>query len=151
MVLMGLGQGAYLGKKLVTTSTPRLSGVSPSVVAAGTSPTVTLSGAALGDGVGDQVLLDGMPLSMPPSSWSDTNIQFPWPSTQASGNPWAMGQQVSVGLIVNGQACGSLPVLLQGLSMGGIVKTPGIIAYASGTDKSAKVVAGIADNAGDKS
>ena len=143
MVLMGLGQGAYLGKKLVTTSTPRLSGISPSVVAAGSSPVMTLLGTAMGDGVGDQVLLDGVPLSVPPSIWSDTSIQFPWPSTQASGDPYAMGQQVSVGLIVNGEACSSLPVFLQGPNMGGVVKTPGIIAYASGTDNSAKVVAGI--------
>jgi len=112
------------GKKLVTTSTPRLSGTSPSVVAVGISPTVTLSGAALGDGVGDQVLLNGVPLSVPPSSWSDTSIQFPWASAQSDGKKFTAGQQVSVGLIVNGQACSSLPVPLQGPSMGGIVKTP---------------------------
>ena len=29
MVLMGLGQGAYIGRKLVTATTPRLSGVVP--------------------------------------------------------------------------------------------------------------------------
>lgn len=113
MVLMGLGQGAYLGKKSVTTSTPRLSGVSPSVVAAGTTPTVALSGAALGDGVGDQVLLNGVPLTVPPTSWSDTSIQFAWLDAQPNGTPWASGQAASVSLVVNGQASNSLPVLVQ--------------------------------------
>ena len=117
----------------------------------GISPTVTLSGAALGDGVGDQVLLNGVPLSVPPSSWSDTSIQFPWASAQSNGKKFTAGQQVSVGLIVNGQACSSLPVLVQGTPLGSAIKNPAMVIYASGMDKSAKVGAGISENSGDKS
>jgi hypothetical protein len=103
MVLMGLGQGAYLGKKLVTTSTPRLTGLSAATGSIGSN--VTISGLSLGDKDGGQVTMDGKPIdSSLVTSWTDTSVQFSVPRTNPDGNGWpAQGQQVSVGIISNGQ------------------------------------------------
>ncbi|MGH9761014.1 MAG: IPT/TIG domain-containing protein, partial [Blastocatellia bacterium] len=104
MVLMGLGQGAYLGKKLVTTSTPRLTGISPSAAAAGAEVTVT--GLAFGSAAdGNQVTYDGKALlSVEADKWTDTSVKFLIPDKNPDGNAWpASGQQVLIGLISNGQ------------------------------------------------
>jgi hypothetical protein len=102
MVLMGLGQGAYLGKKLVTINTPRLTGLSPS--AGKPSVDVTLSGVAFGSAQnGSIITINGNPGIVTVKNWSDTQILFSLPATQADGTPWQAGQQIQVGLIVNGQ------------------------------------------------
>jgi hypothetical protein len=103
MVLMGLGQGAYLGKKLVTTTTPRLNGLSPTTGAKGTK--VIITGLSFGDKDGGQVTYDGKAIdSSLVSSWADTSIQFAVPDTNPDGNPWPeKGQQVSIGIISTGQ------------------------------------------------
>lgn len=44
MVLTGLGQGAYLAKKIIVSSTPSVTGVNPSSARPGTD--ITLSGSA---------------------------------------------------------------------------------------------------------
>ncbi|HKV40232.1 MAG TPA: IPT/TIG domain-containing protein [Blastocatellia bacterium] len=112
MVLMGLGQGAYIGKKLVTTSTPRLTGLSPNTGAPGTA--IQISGLAFGaDGAGDQVTYDGTPIdSSLVQSWSDTKVIFKIPATAPGGKPWpGTGQQVSIGMISNGQdSANTLPL-----------------------------------------
>jgi hypothetical protein len=112
MVLMGLGQGAYLGKKLVTTTTPRITGLSPGTGAAGTR--ITMSGLSFGDSMnGGQVTYDGRPIdSSLVSNWQDTSIQFAIPATNPDGNPWPAGQtqHIQIGVICSGQvAANQLP------------------------------------------
>lgn len=102
MVLMGLGQGAYLGKKLVTTSVPRLTGLSPGQGAPGI--TVTIVGLGFGANQNGSLLtLDGSPIFPQNLSWSDTQISFQFPAEQQNGSKWGQGQRVLVGVIVGGQ------------------------------------------------
>jgi hypothetical protein len=102
MVLMGLGQGAYLGKKLVTTTTPRLTGLSPVEGSPGTQ--ITLLGMAFGaEQAGSLVTMDRNPFQPQGLVWADTEIQFTLPQTPPSGQAWKPGQQVIFGVIVSGQ------------------------------------------------
>jgi hypothetical protein len=103
MVLMGLGQGAYLGKKLTTTTVPRLTGLSPGSGKPGT--TVTVAGLSLGDKQdGSLLTIDGNPFQPDsPPVWQDTQISFTIPPKHPGGREWSEGQRVLVGLIVNGQ------------------------------------------------
>jgi hypothetical protein len=103
MVLMGLGQGAYLGQKLAATSSPRLTGLSPGGARAAT--VITLAGQGLGNQQnGNQVTIDGVPIvGGTITTWNDTQIVFPLPAAHPSGTAWATGQRVSVGVIVSGQ------------------------------------------------
>lgn len=102
MVLMGLGHGAYLGKKLVTTSTPRITGISPGQGSPGTA--VALTGNAFGGSQdGSLLTFDGQPVYPPGLVWGDTQISFRMPATQHNGLPWSPGQRVLVGVTVNGQ------------------------------------------------
>jgi hypothetical protein len=78
MVLMGLGQAAYLAKKIITTTTPAISGVAGSLPA-GARPgsDVTLKGSAFGTARGDSAItFDGVNAGFPVKSWSDTEIAF---------------------------------------------------------------------------
>jgi hypothetical protein len=89
VVLMGLGQGAYLGKKLVTTTTPRLIGVTPANAKPGT--VVTVTGDAFGTTQG-VVTIDGIPLNAADiGPWTDDSFTFTVPATHPGGTPWAAG------------------------------------------------------------
>jgi hypothetical protein len=101
MVLMGLGQGAYLGKKLVTVDTPRLTGLVPSGGRPGSE--VTISGQALG-GTAEIVVvtLNGNPLPEPAAPDPAGQIKFKFPEKQPDGTDWPTGQ-VSVGVIAGGR------------------------------------------------
>ena len=102
MVLMGLGQGAYLGKKLVTTVTPRLTGLSPGQGEPRTR--ITISGLAFGsEQNGSLITLDRHPIAPQGVVWADTQIQFSLPETPPGGQGWKPGQRVLFGLIVGGQ------------------------------------------------
>ncbi len=102
MVLMGLGQGAYLGKKLVTTTTPRLTGLSPVEGNPGTE--ITILGMAFGaEQAGSLVTMDRKSFEPQCLEWADTQIQFTLPQTPPCGQPWKPGQQVIFGMIVGGQ------------------------------------------------
>lgn len=102
MVLMGLGHGAYIGKKLVTTTTPRLTGLAPGQGPAGSS--VTLTGMAFGvTQDGSLLTIDGMSIHPDGLTWSDTQITFTIPATHPNGTPWGPGQRILIGLTVNGQ------------------------------------------------
>jgi IPT/TIG domain len=106
MVLMGLGQGAYLGKKLVTTTVPRLTGLSPGSGTAGTI--VTVVGMAFGDSEsqkqgGSLLTIDGHPFIPEQLNWNDTQIKFKVPDTQLGGSNWSAGQLIRIGVIVGGQ------------------------------------------------
>lgn len=106
MVLMGLGQGAYLGKKLVTTTVPRLTGLSPGSGTAGTQ--VTIVGASFGNSEaqkksGSLLTIDGHPFCPNQLDWNDTQIRFSIPDKQLSGVSWSAGQLILIGAIVGGQ------------------------------------------------
>jgi IPT/TIG domain len=103
VVLMGLGQATYLGRKLVSTSVPTISGVTPSSGTPGT--TIVLGGTGFGnERNGSQVVLNGQPreLSVAPTDWKDTEITFTLPDTDANGQPWPVSKPIPVGVIVQG-------------------------------------------------
>jgi IPT/TIG domain len=95
VALMGLGHGAYLGKKLVTTDTPRLTSLSPSRVLPGMI--VTITGLSLGDENSSQLTLDGVPFLLPITTWTDTQIVFTVPQS-----PTYNGVQRRLGVSANG-------------------------------------------------
>jgi hypothetical protein len=113
MVLMGISQGGYLGKKLVTLGAPILSAPSPGQVAASTSTitsSVTVPGANLGPSqLGSVLLLNGQPIT--PTSWASTSIVFTVPLTNPAGSvPWPASSQLSINVIVGGQQSNTVTV-----------------------------------------
>jgi len=116
MVLMGLGQGAYLGKKLTTTITPRLTGLSPGSGRPGTA--MTMTGVSFGGQPnGSLITIDGNPFHPEPApDWGDTQIQFTIPAKHPTGRDWlAAGERISIGLIAGGQeSANTLPFTVTG-------------------------------------
>lgn len=109
MILMGLGQGAYLGKKLVTNYTPRLRSLAPSSGTPGS--TVQIAGEAFGE-VDGQVLVNGDPVPTRVGSWTDRSITFELPEQRLDGSNWPHGQ-VLVGVMANGiPSANSLPFVI---------------------------------------
>jgi hypothetical protein len=108
LVLMGISQGAYVGKKLVTTSTTILYGVSPSQ--GDPELAVGLNGSSFGTSQdGSQLTLDGGVVAESDiTSWSDKSIGFKVPARDVARNKdWDVAQDVSVRVIVNGQPSNS--------------------------------------------
>jgi len=105
MVLMGISQGGYLGKKLVTFSPATLYAPSPASGAPGTA--ITLPGVSLGSQPG-QLTLDGVPI--PVTSWSANSIQFPVPANDpATNSPWdGLPRVVQLAVVVGGQPANSV-------------------------------------------
>ncbi len=106
MVLMGLGHGAYLGKKLITSTTPTLYKVSDARVK--TSGEITLTGVNLGSTeCGSLVTLDGV--SQNPAldirKWSDTEITVFIPERTKGG-------QHSIAVTVDSEDSNSLPIYI---------------------------------------
>jgi hypothetical protein len=103
LVLMGISQGGYVGKKLVTTSTTVLYGVNPNEGDPGDA--VGLTGSAFGSSLdGSQVTLDGGVVQDPGITWSDKSIGFKVPARDVARNKnWGVAQDISVRVIVNGQ------------------------------------------------
>jgi hypothetical protein len=118
LVLMGISQGGYLGKKLVTIGTPTLYQANPPQAATGAS--VTLTGANLAappPGLtappGGQLLMNGAPV--PTRSWSNNAISFIVPfANPVGGGQWAAGEQASVSVVVNGQTSNSVTLTVTG-------------------------------------
>ena len=106
MVLMGISQGGYLGKKLVTFSPQTLYAPTPTSGAPGTA--VTLPGVSLGSQPG-QLTMAGVPI--PVTSWSANSIQFPVPANDPATNvPWVgLPQVVQLVAMVGGQQSNSVP------------------------------------------
>ncbi len=106
MVLMGISQGGYLGKKLVTFSPATLYAPTPSSGAPGTP--ITLPGVSLGSQPG-QLTMDGVPI--PVTSWSANSIQFPIPANDPATNAvWAgLPRVVQLAVVVGGQPSNSVP------------------------------------------
>ena len=87
LVLIGISQGGYLGKKLVTFGTPALFAPNPLSGPPGTAVTVTGSGLGAQQG-NSQLFLNGAPIAV--TAWSDTSIQFTVPADDpAIGVAWA--------------------------------------------------------------
>jgi hypothetical protein len=102
LVLMGISQGGYLGKKLVTFGTPALYAPNPLSGSAGTA--ITVAGSALGDQQGNsQMMLNGAPIAV--TSWSDISIQFTVPADDpATGLAWAsLPKAVPLAISMTGQ------------------------------------------------
>jgi hypothetical protein len=111
MVLMGLGQGAYLGKKLTTTDVPRLTGLSRGSASPGDE--VTLSGLSFGESpAGGLITLDRFPVVVEGLEWTDVQIKFRIPASHPNGTPWATAPaRVLIGLIANGiEGANELPL-----------------------------------------
>jgi IPT/TIG domain len=108
LVLMGLSQGGYLGKKLVTFGSPMLSAIVPPSGAPNSS--VTIMGASFGTTQGgSQLLLDDAPIPAV-TKWSDGAVTFMVPAAYPVGPaPWLPNQQVALSVVVNGQTSNSLP------------------------------------------
>lgn len=87
LVLMGISQGGYLGKKLVTFGTPAL--FAPNPLSGPPTTAVTVTGSGLGaQQANSQLLLNGAPIAV--TAWSDTSIQFTVPADDpATGVAWA--------------------------------------------------------------
>jgi hypothetical protein len=115
MVLMGLGQGAYLGKKLTTIDTPRLTGLSAGSGLAG-SP-LTIYGLSFGTTQnGGLITIDGNAFYPDaPVKWEDTQITFQLPLNSVSTERWTFPQRISVGITAEGQpSANSLPFTITG-------------------------------------
>jgi len=104
MVLMGLGQGAYLGNKLVSTNTPSPTISKLSVGAGAEGTVVSIQGDDLGPTQGDsKVLFDGVPLTGLATSWDGNQVSFVVPASHPNGNAWTKPRQtVQIRLLVNG-------------------------------------------------
>ena len=100
MVLMGISQGGYLGKKLVTFGTPMLYPPSPETGPPRTA--VTLRGSNLGSSQASQLLLNGIPVD---ATWSAASVQFTVPPDDPStGTDWTgLPKAVSLTLSAGGQ------------------------------------------------
>jgi IPT/TIG domain len=101
MVLMGLSQGAYLGKKLTTKESPRITGMSPAI--GNVAESIKLTGTNFGDAQsGSFILVDGTP-APEVSAWSDKELTFSFPRERSPGVLWKNGDRATVGLVVNGR------------------------------------------------
>jgi hypothetical protein len=104
MLLMGLGQAAYLGTKIVSAQNTIISNLTPAR-GAGPGSQITINGSGFGTSLGtiqfgDVVAAPAMSSGGP--QWSDTSVTFIIPPTQASGQPFAGGQTVYVAVLLQG-------------------------------------------------
>jgi IPT/TIG domain-containing protein len=110
MVLMGLSQGGYLGKKLVSKNSPQMTSLAPPKGIAGQT-IITITGAGFGDAMpSSMVCLDGWNIES--ATWSDSQITFQLPAASSDG-PFDVGQGVQVSVYVDGQpAVSAVPLPL---------------------------------------
>jgi hypothetical protein len=104
MALMGIGQGAYLGTKIVGSSTIVLRNLSKPQTFAG--DTVIINGSGFGTTPGS-VYFGPVAASLAPgkSAWSDTAIQVIVPAVNSDDNqPFEPGDTVSVGILLTGSS-----------------------------------------------
>ena len=104
LVLMGISQGGYLGKKLVTFGTPTLYTPDPARAAPGAA--VTLPGANLG--TAGQLLMNGTPIAT--TSWSATSIGFSVPAVNPAGDAAWTAPEPVVQLVASVMGQSSNPV-----------------------------------------
>jgi hypothetical protein len=124
MVLMGLGHGAYLGKKLIVTTAPTILKLTPTYVSIGAD--VTLTGSSFGaTQLGSVITSQGIAPDPPVAvkSWADTSIVF-----TVSAPPFSVGQ-TAIAVTVDSQDSNKATVTVvdqkPGLSQGnGASKLP---------------------------
>lgn len=107
MVLMGLSQGAYLGKKLATVTTPHITGLSPGAGPAGT--TVRIIGLQFGKVQnGSMVTVDEKPIAVeiPGDNWTDTEVTFTLPRVNLQGTTEKL---IRIGTIINSRESNAVP------------------------------------------
>lgn len=114
MVLMGLGQGAYLGNKLVTTTTPFLTDVDPKQAAP--NAVVTLTGTNVGSvATGTVVTMDGKVVASTDPDGDDpaqSKISLTVPQVHPTKGAWpAEGLLVEVGIVANGAKSANVQAL----------------------------------------
>lgn len=85
VLLMGIGQAAYVGGKLVITPKPVIYRIVPNHGTGGATTTIDGGGFGTAQGTSD-VLFGGASATI--TSWSDTSIAFTVPATQADGTAW---------------------------------------------------------------
>jgi hypothetical protein len=108
LVLMGISQGGYLGKKLVSFGAPTLYPPNPAEVQAGA--TVKLTGANLGKPPTDLATPPGGLLTLndvpiPTEKWTDSFITFIAPASEPVST---QREEVQVAVIVGGQSSNSV-------------------------------------------
>lgn len=104
MVLMGLSQGGYLGKKLTSASpSPDKQVVLLTIVPGIAQPgqAITLYGANFGSQNADSYLTIST-VNVAVDQWSDAKIVFKVPNTAPAGGEWSKSQDVAVGVVVVG-------------------------------------------------
>jgi hypothetical protein len=104
MVLMGLGQGAYLGQKLVTTTTPRLTKIGPST--GGDGQQITILGTGFGStqaAGGGLITLNDTPWPGDANTWADSQITFTLPLTGPDRKLWPANKPIMIGVLSGGQ------------------------------------------------
>jgi len=74
---MGISQGTYLGKRLMTTTTPTLKKLSPASATSGQE--VTLDGSNMGDAQGGSLVKVGDLFPSEITSWKDGEVKFTLP------------------------------------------------------------------------
>jgi hypothetical protein len=130
MVLMGLGQGAYLGKKLIMAGpAPRLFKLAP--LYANPKTTINVYGSSFGQKPdGSTITIDGVPIAAAAQSWTDSQITFVLPDQHPNGQAWQASQVVQLGVTVGGQdSANTLPITVQIAS----TATPGTVADPTAT------------------
>lgn len=107
LVLMGIGDGAYVGKKIVTTgdsSKPKLDKITPDK--AGANDEVTITGEFFGETKG-QITIDGEPIDKDCiTPWKNTEIKFKVPEGTTTGDK-------KVGVIVGDQKSNELTLKVE--------------------------------------
>jgi hypothetical protein len=110
MVLMGLGQGAYLAKKVIAGSTVTISAINPSQVVHGAPDTpFILTGQGFGTAASGSVInIDGKPeTGMTIQTWQDSKITFTIPAAQLTA-----AATRTISLTIGTQASNSVPLTI---------------------------------------
>jgi Leucine-rich repeat (LRR) protein len=98
MVLMGLSQGTYLGKKLISTTTPTLTGATPNFGVHDTE--VILSGTNLGSSQNGSVVTFGS-INIQSIEWSTTSIKVKVPNLKSGA--------IKISVTINGVTSNDIP------------------------------------------
>src|ERR1700686_616394 len=102
---MGMGQAAYLAKKIIRTTTPAITSIT-TILPTGARPgtEVTLKGSAFGSARGDSmVTFDGVNANFPVKNWNDTVITFVLEDAALNLSP----AKKPIGVIVSSQKSNS--------------------------------------------
>jgi hypothetical protein len=107
LVLMGISQGGYIGKKLVTIASPFIDKIDPKEILVGGSVTITGGGFGVGTG-SSRLTLDSNPIAT--DTWTDTRITFTVPTEYPSTGPEPWGtypRVVRLGVDLGGGTTGN--------------------------------------------